>query len=615
DSLLQGCLPGTNVYQGALGYYESPASTDGHLFLLDFHPSATPNDFKNGALLPGESWSDPYSPISLNVTNANSSGMSVSVSYNQPCQAAVASAATYAASSASGSIFVTAPADCSWQASSGTSWINFTGATSGTGNGFVPFTLTDNTDAEQRLGFVTVSRVSVAVSQKGAATYIKPMSPSLGSGVQAVIPFVFDDPLGSNDVNYARFFFGNSEQCEIDMSQSSGFVGFFVWDATTQTFSPFIAPGDNVTYGTSACSLTGTGTTVARVGNQLQVSLNMSFNLNFAGSHRVAVSACDGAFTFGCSSDITLGTWQVPLAAAINQLTPNTGKQGTSLSVTAFGTNTHFADTSSIVVSGTGVTVTGISAFSPTQISGTFNIDAAAPAGQRTVTITTGTEVLTTSFTVGASGQVSVAPGTLTFAKQAVGTTSAAQPLTLTNTGSAALGISSINAVGEFGATHNCGMSLAVGASCTINVTFSPLLGGYRHGNVIINDDSAGAPHFIALTGLGEASVTILRPDRSQRFGTTSMAQGGVRSLSVMLPASRSADSQVTCKSGGALACSVTGISYGVAGTIYDLEVRSLKAAEGRYDLRLLMQDGRLRRSFVIPVEVKADSEDDNKER
>jgi hypothetical protein len=611
DSLLQGCLPGTNVYQGALGYYESPGSTDGHLFLLDFHPSATPNDFKNAALLPGESWSDPFSPISLNVTNANASGMSVSVSYNQPCHSAVASAPTFAANGATGSIFVTAPSDCSWQASTGTSWLSFTGATSGTGSGFVPFSLSNNTGAEQRLGFVTVSRISVPVSQKGTATYIKPMSPSLGSGIQAAIPFTFDNPLGSTDVNYARIIFGNTEMCEIDMSQSSGFVGFFIWDASTQSFSPFIAPGDNVTYGTSACSLTGTGTTVTHVGNQLQVTLNMSFNLNFAGSHRVAVSACDGAFPFTCSSDITVGTWQVPLTAAINQLTPSTGKQGTSLSVTAFGTNTHFSDTSTIVVSGTGVTVTGISAFSPTQISGTFNIDAAAAAGVRTVTIASGAEVLTTGFTVGASGQVSVAPATLMFTKQAVGTTSAPLHLILTNTGSASLAISSINAVGEFGSTHNCGMSLAVNASCTINITFSPSFGGYRHGNVIINDDSAGAPHFVAITGMGEASLTILRPGRDPRPTTTTIAQNSVRSLSVALPASRSADANVSCQAGGSLKCSITSVSYGVSGPVYDLEIRSAQAKPGRYNVRLLTRSGRSKLSYLIPVEVEKEQGDE----
>jgi hypothetical protein len=285
------------------------------------------------------------------------------------------------------------------------------------------------------------------------------------------------------------------------------------------------------------------------------------------------------------------------------------------LSVTTSGTNTHFSDTSSIAVDGGGVAVSGISAYSPTQISATFSIDAAAAPGVRTVTITSGAEVLTTNFTVGASGQVSVSPATLTFSKQAVGSTSAAQHFTLTNTGSATLAINSVNAVGEFGVTHNCGMSLAINASCTINVTFSPLFGGYRHGKVVINDDSAGSPHLLALTGLGEVSVTILRPNRSKRFDTTTITEGSVRTLSVALPASKAASSEVTCKAGGTLACSITSVSYGVSGAVYDLELRPGKATPGRHDVRLLMREGRLRRSFIIPIQVKAESEDDEEDR
>src|SRR6266704_202789 len=67
-----------------------------------------------------------------------------------------------------------------------------------------------------------------------------------------------------------------------------------------------------------------------------------------------------------------------------------------------------------------------------------------------------------------------LSPTSLTFSTQAIGTTSAAKTVTLKNTGTAILTISSSMAItginaGVFAQTHTCGSSLAVGASCKIS--------------------------------------------------------------------------------------------------------------------------------------------------
>ena len=73
------------------------------------------------------------------------------------------------------------------------------------------------------------------------------------------------------------------------------------------------------------------------------------------------------------------------------------------------------------------------------------------------------------------TGVVSFSPTTpLNFKKQAVGTTSPPQTVSLKNTGSKALKIASMKASAEFGVTSTCGASVAAGAKCTISVTFSP---------------------------------------------------------------------------------------------------------------------------------------------
>jgi len=115
----------------------------------------------------------------------------------------------------------------------------------------------------------------------------------------------------------------------------------------------------------------------------------------------------------------------------------------------------------------------------------------------------------------------------LTFGLQLVGTRSAAQTATLTNTGPTTLTISSIAASGDFEAIDNCGSSLPAGESCTIRVAFSPSDKGVRSGAVTITDDAANSPQTITLTGTG--TVVKLSPASldfgDQRVGTVSPPQ------------------------------------------------------------------------------------------
>src|SRR5262249_57369437 len=76
----------------------------------------------------------------------------------------------------------------------------------------------------------------------------------------------------------------------------------------------------------------------------------------------------------------------------------------------------------------------------------------------------------------------------LKFPAQLVGTGSASQTITLTNTGYLTLKISSLSIAGtnapDFGQTNSCDSSLAVGARCTINITFMPTHVGPRTASV-----------------------------------------------------------------------------------------------------------------------------------
>src|SRR5207237_919784 len=97
--------------------------------------------------------------------------------------------------------------------------------------------------------------------------------------------------------------------------------------------------------------------------------------------------------------------------------------------------------------------------------------------------------------------------GSLAFSTQQVGTTSPSQPVTLTNNGSSSLSITSIAITGsnssDFAQTTNCGSSVARGASCTINVTFSPTATGTRSASLTVTDNDSGSPQIASLTGSG----------------------------------------------------------------------------------------------------------------
>ena len=94
---------------------------------------------------------------------------------------------------------------------------------------------------------------------------------------------------------------------------------------------------------------------------------------------------------------------------------------------------------------------------------------------------------------------VMLSPATLTFSN--VGT---AQTVTVTNSGSAALAITSIVASVNFTETDNCvGQSVAVGATCTINVSFvvAAASSGGSSGSVTITDNAADSPESLSLGG------------------------------------------------------------------------------------------------------------------
>ena len=122
----------------------------------------------------------------------------------------------------------------------------------------------------------------------------------------------------------------------------------------------------------------------------------------------------------------------------------------------------------------------------------------------------------------GSSPIVTLSSQSLTFASLPVSQTSAAQTVTLSNTGNATLNISSITASTNFAETSNCPAALAFGSSCQILVTVTPTIGGVLTGSLSFTDDAPDSPETVALSGSGFVTTGTFSP-LSLAFASTAV--------------------------------------------------------------------------------------------
>jgi hypothetical protein len=121
---------------------------------------------------------------------------------------------------------------------------------------------------------------------------------------------------------------------------------------------------------------------------------------------------------------------------------------------------------------------------------------------------------------------VSLSSTSLNFGTHLVGTSTTKQ-VTVTNTGSVPLDVSSVVATGNYSETNNCQSGVAPGAVCTISIKFKPTAKGTRSGTVTLTDNANPNTQTVTLTGTG--TVVKLSPTSinfgSQKVGTRSAAK------------------------------------------------------------------------------------------
>jgi len=285
--------------------------------------------------------------------------------------------------------------------------------------------------------------------------------------------------------------------------------------AATGARSASVTISDDAGDSPQAVTLSGTGAQAAPAVTLAPTSLNL-------GSQRVGTSS----------------------ASQSTALT-NSGSAPLSISMIAIvGVNAaEFGENSDCPIS-----PTTLAAGSSCTISATFTPSA---TGSRSASISITDDAANSPQAVPLTGSgtapgVTLTPSSLSFGVQAVGTTSAAQSATLRNSGTAPMTLTSVSVTGanagDFAQTNGCPVApatLAANATCTISVTFTPRAAGARSASVTIDDDAAGSPHAVTLTGSGGTSAVAFDRDLGANSESASGKKATLTTTAAAAPGSR----------------------------------------------------------------------------
>ena len=320
---------------------------------------------------------------------------------------------------------------CSWTAASNATWITITSGTGATGSGAVYYTVAANTGAGSRTGTMTVAGQTYTVTQDGS-TCTSSVNQNFGTS-------------------------GGTGSLKVTTPSSC------TWQATTTDQWITITSG-----------ATGTGPGL----------VNYSVAANTAAARTGSMNVAGQAWTITQDAGGVTCTYSISPTSQPFSASGGSGSVGVTSSVGCSWAATSNAGWISITSGSSG------------SGSGTVNysVTANTTASQRTGTITIAGKTFTVTQDAASSGnpKISVTPTSLNFGT-IVNKTSSSKTVTVSNTGTANLVVSSVSIWGasssHYRQSNTCG-TVAPGASCTITVTFAPFSTGGKsaYANVYSND-------------------------------------------------------------------------------------------------------------------------------
>jgi sugar lactone lactonase YvrE len=198
----------------------------------------------------------------------------------------------------------------------------------------------------------------------------------------------------------------------------------------------------------------------------------------------------------------------------ITSLSPSSAYVGSGATVVTI-TGTQFITGAAVTVNGTSQSATFVSA---TQLTTTLTAEQLANVGTLTLVVIDpdGGTSNAAAFTV-LQLPLQLAPPNLAFGNQTVGTPSAPQVVTVTNSTAAAINITTIILdlglnPGDFTQTNNCPATIAAGASCQITITFTPSGVGAKSAGLAVSDSTSLPNESVGLTGTGTGGILQVNP-------------------------------------------------------------------------------------------------------
>lgn len=382
----------------------------------------------------------------------------------------------------------------------------------------------------------------------------------------------------SADTTIATVNTGSSGTFHISAQGSSGFNGSIALgcggnDALTCAFVPATLSAG----ATSTLTVTG-------------------FNLSAGGVVKFNVTGTSGSTIHTLALEIALEPPKVVLAptslsfgnvttgqkSAAQTVALSNGGEGT-LQISKIATSGPFSETdncpASIDNGAPGCTITV--QFAPVSAgaqSGTLTISDDAPFSPQAVQLS-GTGVAPPAPV---SAGATLTPASLTFAAQALNTTSAAQTVTLGNATGANLVVNAIGTGGDFAATNNCPVVLAAQQSCVITVTFTPTAVGQRTSALSVNAGAITYTVPLAGTGIAGAAVVIKAAPGGSAAATVNPGDTATYNLQLSSSAGFTGAVTLTCSgapAGASCAASPNPAHIGVAPTPVSIKVTTTAAS------------------------------------
>jgi len=169
----------------------------------------------------------------------------------------------------------------------------------------------------------------------------------------------------------------------------------------------------------------------------------------------------------------------------------------------------------------------------------------------------TGAITLGLTGTAVAAARIALSTETLNFGSQTVAVASEGRAITVKNEGNAPLAVSGLvvggAAAAQFSQTNDCPASLAVGATCTVTVRFTPADPGAKAATLAVNSNAANGVANIALAGEGASVPVAVLGATTMNFDRVAVGSAG-------------ATRQVQLRNAGGAALTLTAGGFTLAG-------------------------------------------------